>query len=253
MKTLAKNLSLTALLTAFLFAGAAHAQTNDLPDPGMLPDSPFSFVESWSEGIGTFFTFGDVARAERHLRLSEERLSEASALANEEKPEAAERAVERYREQLDRALARADEARAEGGDTDEVLADVSEATLRHQAVLADVYEKVPEQARPGIERAMQASMRGHAQAMRGVSGQRRGEVMRDVEERRRQVNPRLEELRARGVPVPAMPSREEIERGPPDRPETGRPDAPGRRGPPARGREDTTVDSSGASGADADL
>lgn len=50
-----------------------------------------------------------------------------AALPNEGKTEAAEGAGERYRQQLDRALARAEEARAEGRDTDEVLAHVSEA------------------------------------------------------------------------------------------------------------------------------
>lgn len=238
MQNAAKTPVLVPILGVFLFAGAAQAQTHDLPDPGMLPDSPVYFLKSMSEGIGTFFTFGDAAKAERFLELSEKRLAEARALADRGKPEAAERAIERYEEQLERALLRAEEARAKGQDTDEVLARMSKATLRHQAVLAEVHEKVPEQARPAIQRAMHAGMRGHEEAMAGVSREKREEVLRDDEGTRRDAHQRLEELRARGVPVPAVPTREEIERRASDRPERGRPGAPDRPGADRPGAPD---------------
>lgn len=172
MKRMAINAVALPLLATFLFAGAAHAQTSDRVDPGMLPDHPMYFIKSMSESIGTFFTFGEVNKAERALQLAEKRLAEARALAADGKPEEAAKAVERYQAQLDRALTRAKQAQANGDDADEVLTDVSEATPRHQAVLAEVYEKVPEQARPGIQRAMEASRRGHAQATEARSGAR---------------------------------------------------------------------------------
>lgn len=166
-----------ALLAAALFAGAAHAQqqADDLPDPGMLPDHPLYFMTSAWERVGTFFTFGEASKAERELELAGKRLAEARALAEQGKPEAAERAAERYRKQLDRALSKAEEARAEGEDPEgEALNDVSEATSRHQAVLADVYEKMPEEARPGIERAMEASKRGGERASKAREAAPRG-------------------------------------------------------------------------------
>ncbi|MFW6193598.1 MAG: DUF5667 domain-containing protein, partial [Gemmatimonadota bacterium] len=166
MKTMTLDTLRASLLATFLFAGAVQAQTSDLPDPGILPDHPLYFMTSMSESIGTFFTFGDVEEAERALTLSEKRLAEAHAFAVQGKPDEAARAVERYREKLALALDEAEEARAEGDDADDVLADVSEKTPGHQAVLAEVYERVPEQARPGIERAMQASERGHSRAKR---------------------------------------------------------------------------------------
>ena len=222
-----KKLLFVPLLAIFLFAGVAQAQTNDLPEPGMLPDSPFYFLKSWSEGIGTFFTFGDEAKAERFLNLSEKRLAEANALAVKGKPEIAEKAIGRYQEQLSRALSKAEEAKAKGLDTDEVLAKVSEATLKHQAVLADVYERVPEQAKSAIERAMQAGMRGHEEALKAVSGEKREEVMQNVEEKRQEVEQRLEGLRDKGIPIPTIPTREEIKQRIPARPETGKPETPG--------------------------
>jgi len=236
IKDMLKKLLLVPLLTLFLFAGAAQAQTtNELPEPGMLPDSPFYFLKSWSEGIGTFFTFGDVAKAERFLNLSEKRLAEANALVAKGKPEVAEKAVVRYQEQLNRALTKAEEAKAKGLDTDEVLAKVSEATLKHQAVLADVYEKVPEQAKSAIQRAMQAGMRGHEEALKAVSGQKREEVMEQIEQKKQEVEQRLKGLRDKGIPIPTIPTREEIEQRIPARPETGKPETPGQ--PQTQGQE----------------
>jgi len=182
--------------------------------PGLLPDSPFYFVKSWSEGIGTFFTFGDVAKAERFLNLSEKRLAEADALVAKGKPEAAEGAIGRYQEHLGRALTKAEEAKTKGFDTDEVLAKVAETTLKHQAVLADVYEKVPTQAKSAIERAMQASMRGHEEALRAVSGQKREEVMEQAEQKRQEVEQKLKGLRDKGIPIPTIPGRSETPRRP---------------------------------------
>jgi hypothetical protein len=214
-----KKLLLVPLLSIFLFAGAVQAQTNDLPEPGLLPDSPFYFVKSWSEGVGTFFTFGDVAKAKRFLNLSEKRLAEAVALVAKGKPEVAEGVMGKYQEHLNRALTKAEEAKTKGLDTDEVLAKVAEATLKHQAVLANVYEKVPAQAKSAIERAMQAGMRGYEEALKAVSGQKREEVMEQFEQKRQEVEQKLEGLRDKRIPVPAIPTREEIEETTPGRPE----------------------------------
>ena len=223
-----KKLLFIPLITIFLFAGAVQAQTtNDLPEPGMLPDSPFYFLKSWSENIGTFFTFDDVAKAERFLDLSEKRLAEANALVDKGKLEVAEKTIERYQEQFNTALAKAEEAKAKDFDTDEVLAKASEATLKHQMVLADVYEKVPEQAKSAIERAMEKSMRGHEEALKAISGQKREEAMQRVEEKRQEVEQRLEGLRDKGTSTPTIPSKEEIEQKIPARPETEKPETPG--------------------------
>ncbi len=206
-----KKILFSFLLISFLFAGLVQAQTNDLPEPGMLPDSPFYFLKSWSEGIGTLFTFGEVKKAERFLDLSERRLSEAKALVEKDSMEYATKAIERYEEQLERALQRAERGKEKGKGTDEVLERISEATLKHQGVLVDVYEKVPEEAREGIKRAMENSMRGHEEALRAVSEEKREEVMERMETKREEARDRAEEARDRGVDVPQIPEREEIE------------------------------------------
>ncbi len=203
-----KKLLLVPILAIFLFAGVTQAQTNDLPGPGMLPDSPLYFLKSLTENIGTFFTLGDTAKAERYLNLSERRLAEARSLIAKDRADLAEEAIKRYEKQVNRALERTNEARKRGINTDEVLVRVSEATLKHQAVLADVYERVPEQARAGIEQAMQAGMHRHEESLRAISEENREAIMENVREKSQELRAIHEKLRERGVPIPAMPNQE---------------------------------------------
>lgn len=228
------------LLTGVTQAHQAHtkAHTNDLPKPGILPDSPFYFLKSWSESIGTFFTFGGVAKAERLLNLSKKRLAEAKALSTKGKPALVEKTIKRYQDQWINALTKARETKAKGLDTDEVLAKVAEATLKHQVVLADIYERVPEQAKPAIERAMIAGMHGNKEALTAVSGEKRAEILQRVEQKRQEAEQRLEDLRNKGIPIPPTPTREDIEQRIPARPKTETPETPGQ--PPIQKQEQQT-------------
>jgi cellobiose-specific phosphotransferase system component IIA len=143
----------------------------ELPDPGLTPDSPFYFLETIAEDIVTFFTFGDLKKAERYAALAAERLSEVKAVVEKGKPELVEKTMERYKMQLDKSIARAEKAMAKGKDTEkimEVITKVGKATSKHLEILADVYEKVPEQAKPAIEKAMGASVKGHEKAVEAL-------------------------------------------------------------------------------------
>jgi hypothetical protein len=208
-----KKLIITILIIPFLFVGLVQAQTDDLPDPGMLPDNPFYFLKSWSESIGTFLTFGEEKKAERFLELSERRLSEARALAEKERGDMAERAMEKYEEQLNKAMQRAEQAGERGMDIDALLERISERTLKHQEVLADVYERVPEEAREGIERAMENSMRGHEEALQAISETIREDARERMRTKREDVENKIEEIRGRGIDIPQIPKREETEEG----------------------------------------
>ncbi len=181
-------------LLIFSFLGIVQAQAN-LPEPGMLPGHALYFLKSWTENIGTAFTFGEANKAERFFNLAEKRLAEVKALTEQERTELAERGMERYEEQMQLALQRAEQAKEKGISVDKVLSRVSEATLRHQGVLADVYEKVPEQAKEAIERAIQASRQGHEQALQAISEENIERVKQEIQERKQEIKQRLEILR----------------------------------------------------------
>ncbi|HEB13648.1 MAG TPA: hypothetical protein ENI13_01565, partial [candidate division CPR3 bacterium] len=156
---------LITLIFLFSLTTGVLAQETELPDPGLLPDSPFYFLEIIAEGIGTFFTFGDLKKAERFAALAEERLSEANAMAEKGKVKLVEKTLERYEDQLEKALFRAEKADTEGKDTKELAKVITEATYKHLIVLNKVLEKVPEEAKPAIERAMTVSVKGHEKAV----------------------------------------------------------------------------------------
>jgi hypothetical protein len=144
------------------------AQEADLPSPGLTPDNPFYFLETILEKIITFFTFGDLKKAERYVALAAERLAEVQSVVNKGKPEFAEKTLERYEILLKNSITRAEQAQAEGKNTEEVMAKVGKATSIHLEVLAEVYEKVPEQAKSAIENAMKVSVKGHEQAVEAL-------------------------------------------------------------------------------------
>ena len=165
---------LITLVFLFSLTAGVLAQETELPDPGLTPDSPFYFLERIAESIGTFFTFGDLKKAERHAILAAERLAEARAIAGKGKPELTEKTLERYERQLQNSMARVEKAQAKGENAEkviEVLARVGQTTSKHLEVLAEVYEKVPEQAKPAIENAMKASVKGHEKAVEALKAQ----------------------------------------------------------------------------------
>lgn len=168
-----KKLSLViiSLLLLAFSGGAVSAQKDELPSSGLTPSSPFYFLERISEGIGTFFTFGDLKKAKRYVELAAERVAEAQAVTEEGKPEKAEKALKRYEVQLEKALIKVEEARDKGKDVEKVAETVAKATSKHLTVLEDVLEKVPKQAEEAIIKALEKSKNGHITALKALAGE----------------------------------------------------------------------------------
>jgi hypothetical protein len=184
-----KKIVALALFAVFALSGAAHAHASDLPHPGILPNSPFYFVKSFFEGVGTFFTFGDRARAERYLELAELRLSEAKALA-EQGDEGVSAAIARYEERYARAKERAQRV----GELD-LETRVADAATKHLSVLDEVLERVPTEAREAIQAARERSITRQIEALRGIA-MRDAEVAADVVARAAEGRLRAVEARA---------------------------------------------------------
>ena len=176
-----KTKILPIVISLLLFGGIVLAESPELPDPGLTPDSPFYFLERIAEEIGNFFTFGDLKKAERYTTLAAERLAEAKAVAEKGKSELVEKTLERYEMQLQNSIIRAKKAQNKGENAEEVMTRVGLATQKHLEVLAEVYEKVPEQAKPAIENAMEVSLKGHEKAVETLKEQNAlGDVSEEV-------------------------------------------------------------------------
>lgn len=167
---------IVALLSLVFFAETSLAQEESaiqketptqneelLPRAGITPSSPFFFLEQISENVGTFFTFGKVAKARRLVKLAEERLSEAKVLADRG-DENAPQATELYKKQFTEAQDRAIKSK-----NSEALAKVAESTSKHFAVLEQVVEHVPKEARESIKQTIENSQQGQISALRALS------------------------------------------------------------------------------------
>lgn len=156
----------TIAIALFMMVGPVLAQDSE-PSAGMTPASPFFFLERFFEGIGTFLTFGNSDKAERYLALAAERLAEAKVLAEEGNEEAVA-AVALYEEQYAKAKEQVLGIKIDI-ELEEVNARVTDAATRHLAVLDEVLERVPEQAKESIKAAKERSMTGQIEALRGIA------------------------------------------------------------------------------------
>jgi len=160
----------TSLLVALLFLvvsfGTIFAQEAELPAPGLTPDSPFYFLETISEEIITFFSFGDLKKAARYAALSAERVAEAQAVVEKGKPEFVEKTLKRYENQLNKSLARAERAQTQGKSVKNIMEIVAEGTGKHLTVIENILEKVSEKAREATAKAKEVSMTGQKNALR---------------------------------------------------------------------------------------
>jgi hypothetical protein len=162
------------LVISLLFSGTAYAQEEELPDPGVTPDSPFYFFDNWGKKIGMFFAFGPEAKAQKALEYAEERLAEARAMAVRNKIREMEQAANGYDEFLAVVTERAEEARQRGA-SDNISEKVALATKKHLDVLDRVKETIPkqtEESREAIVQAREASINGQQNALRVLARER---------------------------------------------------------------------------------
>jgi len=136
-------ISILALMLCF--GGVAYAHDDEaLPDPGIMPDSPFYFVDTWGKKISLLFTFGAENKVQKALHYADERLAEIDAMIAKNKIKAATRATNEYQNCLEIATRNMEKARLEGVDVSEKVALMAEKHLRF---LGNSAGDVPEDAR----------------------------------------------------------------------------------------------------------
>ncbi len=175
-----RKLILSLIILSLLFGTMSFAQETDLPNPGLTPDSSFYFLDTLGEKIGMFFTFGAEKKAEKALKYAEEKLAETKAMAEKNKTKAAEKANQKYQKFLGIANQKTQEAKEKGKDIEELAILITEKTLKHQEILAEVFEKVPEEAKEAIQEAIEVSRRGSEEAVRAVTGAKKEELWQKI-------------------------------------------------------------------------
>jgi len=144
MKRFSIVLLICTLALTFCFPGAVFAQGDEeLPDPGITPDSPFYFLDIWGKKLGLFFAFGSEAKVQKSLQYAEERLAELNAMHAQNKAKAMIQAANEYNNCLAIATRHMEQTRANGIDTSETVA---LAASKHIRFFGNVTDNVSENA-----------------------------------------------------------------------------------------------------------
>jgi hypothetical protein len=153
----------------FLVLGiTVFAQNVTLAQPGLLPDNPFHFFQDFFEQLQLFFTFGPQNKANFHLQLAEKRLAEMNLALQENKTDLVHTLSQDYENEMNQTETEIDNAKGLGQNVTALAQHVVEETFKHQLVLENVLNKVPDEAKFGIEHAINVSSNGHNQAVESI-------------------------------------------------------------------------------------
>jgi hypothetical protein len=149
-------------------------------NPGLMPDNPLYVFKRFGEGMRLMFAFDENSRSRLHTEFAAARLAELKKLVEENKT------VDRQTAEFEHEVSALSSANSSG---------VREMLRKSSIVLAMVAEKVPENSRPAIERAMEASC-GNSGALRNSLQ----EILKERDERAteqiRNAEEQLEEARS---------------------------------------------------------
>ena len=163
--TVAATLIVVLALVLAGGGGIVYASTDS------LPGSPLYGVKRSTEQVQLFLAPMGTRRAELHIRFAQRRLEEVQALT-ETKGKVDEETLAAIAEETELALKEMEGAHpAEKSNLLEKLASLTE---RQQAVLKGVQAKAPEAAQKGLNRALEASQRGHERAKKALEKEKPG-------------------------------------------------------------------------------
>ncbi len=160
-KTMKKLIiSFSALIIfSLIFSTVILAKDFESPEAGTTPDSPFYFLKSWKEKIQTFFTFNAEQKAKQYFHLAGVRLAEYQKMIEKGKTEIAEKTLTKYQNQLNRALEKAEELKNKGKDIENLKTQIEQAAPKYLEILGQNLQKVSEQAKKGMEKAIENSQK----------------------------------------------------------------------------------------------
>ncbi len=161
---------LLIILTVFLMASPALAEQTleeviqdtevtaeslNIKDPEILPDSPFYFLKEWGRNIRSFLTFNNVEKLELKNRFANENLLELKKLVEKNsKEEVLQKTIRRYQERMG-DLEKATEGIKSQEAVDRFLDKYTNQQILHQRILEKLENQVPEKTFQKIEEARQ--------------------------------------------------------------------------------------------------
>lgn len=148
-------LALLVLVTGFASAQSNSNTSDNSISPGLTPASPFYGIELFVENLEVKIAGaigGSDMKSKALANNAEERVSEAQYLVENNRSDKAAEAIEKYSQTLNQSI----ELAAKGQD-ENLKQKINNISSKNVETLKQVKEKVPEQARPAIENAINRS------------------------------------------------------------------------------------------------
>lgn len=163
---------LAVLVGVMLIGGLGLASSHEIPDQVMTMDHPLYDVKKAAEQDVEELAPNETEQAKTKLEQASKRAAEMRELAERNETELANKTAGNYSEEMQELSDFGAQIRdlAQKQEIDRLVAN---ATMAHAEVLSTVYERVPEQAKAGISRALNQSVKGHQEAVAAM--QARGE------------------------------------------------------------------------------
>jgi inorganic triphosphatase YgiF len=152
---------IVAVVLAFsALGGTAYAAQDSLPGDALYP------VKLGLERMAMMLRGDDVTRAERGLNFADKRVREMVTLTEEGRPDDLNLTVEKYCYALNMSMTRMEEQIGKGGPrAGDIAGMVAEATAQHLSILDGLYDIVPDEAKPAIQRAMEEAQKCYQRAI----------------------------------------------------------------------------------------
>jgi len=169
-----RRFNMVAIIVAVVLAVSALGGGTAYASQGSLPGDVLYPVKLGTEQARLVVATSDTAKAELYLTFANSRVQEMTALAERGRPEKVNIAVNGYDGAIGMAIGKMEEAKGKGlaiADTSELVA---EATSKHLPALDEVYDRVPDEAKPAIERARDVSINGMGNALRALARENPG-------------------------------------------------------------------------------
>ena len=158
MKKLAVVVAVVLAFSAL--GGTAYAAQDSLPGDALYP------VKLGVERITMMLRGDDVVRAERTLNFADKRVREMVTLMEKERPQDLNLTVEKYCYALNMSLTGMEEVVGKGGQhAGDIAALMAETMVQHLSVLNGLYDIVPDEAKPAIQRAMEQAQKCYQRAI----------------------------------------------------------------------------------------
>jgi hypothetical protein len=140
------------IFAVLLISNVVFAQ--EIIRPGILPGNPLYSLDLALENLQLGLSGQGIPRAQVYMIFAEERLSEAKSLLDNGNTARLNEMIDNYEDNVAKANLQVEKVAGIGIDVRQVEKQIEIATDKHVTVLELVLSSAPDQAKPGIQRAL---------------------------------------------------------------------------------------------------